>query len=130
MENKHKLTFSQIWEIGNSSSLRRSTVEDNVFLSSVFYELKRADRGYTRSGSEGNYLRDFLKNFGEQEASPIIFVPGSPHCAGEGIKFLDVAKLRRQAEDSLRKLSSYESFYAAVKGSVNLINPKNAVIWD
>ena len=130
MNSSHNLTFSQIWEIGNSTSLRRSTVEGSVFLSSVFHELKKADRGYSRSDSEGNYLSEFLKNFGEQEASPIMFIPGTPNCAGEGIKFLDVAKLRRQAEDSLRKLSSYEDFYAVVKGGVHLINPKNAVIWD
>jgi len=121
MISKYNLTFSEIREISEKENM--SWFGNDSFLSCVAHEMGRANRSYMSDNlnpsSEGNYLDDFLKVHGDEIASPIRFLKGSPHCVGRGLVFLDAKKMRRKFEDFLRK-SSLEDMYAAMS-AVNMI---------
>ena len=75
--------------------------------------LQRANTRYLRDNldpySEESYLSDFLVQHGEEDCYQLItFSPGSPHCVGGGVTFVDTTKLRRRVEDALRKTAGLE----------------------
>jgi len=72
--------------------------------------LDRANRSYSRDNldpaDQGNYLQDFLQVHGDSDAVPVVFFPGTPHCAGAGLIIVNLAAERRRLEDALRKNST------------------------
>lgn len=75
--------------------------------SRIIRELRRADRSYCRDNLHpqncGNYLEEFLRAHGDEEAVPVRAELGSPHAAGAGVVILDLGTERRRLEDALRK---------------------------
>jgi hypothetical protein len=92
----------------------------------IAHEMQRADRSYLRNNldpsSEGNYLEDFLRMHGDEEAVLVKFHPGNQHCAGCGLVFVDLTKERRRIEDRLRKSPHYLAEMVAI-GSTTFMLP-------
>ena len=116
----------------NSLLKNKEFSTNNSLLSEIREQLRLASRSYvtdcTDPSTEGHYLQDFLLAHGNEPIRPIYFCDGSPHMRGEGIKFIDVDKIRRQLEDSLRKGDTDKLFEVARKCNLG-IDYENAIIY-
>jgi hypothetical protein len=88
-------------------------------------EMQRADRSYLRNNldpsSEGNYLEDFLRVHGDEDAVPVKFYAGNPHAEGRGLVCVDLAKERRRIEDRLRKSPRYLAEMMAMESTTFML---------
>jgi len=74
------------------SLTKKELAASRPLIREIAWELRSANRHYVRDNLDpttgGSYLEDFLAKHGEEEAAPIKFFGGTPHCEGEGVKVL------------------------------------------